>query len=144
MCFFFFFFFQAEDGIRDTSVTGVQTCALPIYCEHAAAGFRSPPGPAQPARRPRPGGLPKPAAACSQSAGYLRYCPTKSSTFCRSRRNTPPVPPHVPFSPNDVTPPITLLVPTKLGPPESPKQVPPVDALFESSSEKSPTMPPLI
>src|SRR5437764_9802203 len=28
--FFCFFFFQAEDGIRDTSVTGVQTCALPI------------------------------------------------------------------------------------------------------------------
>ena len=28
---FWFFFFQAEDGIRDTSVTGVQTCALPIY-----------------------------------------------------------------------------------------------------------------
>src|ERR1017187_8216799 len=27
---FCFFFFQAEDGIRDTSVTGVQTCALPI------------------------------------------------------------------------------------------------------------------
>ena len=26
----FVFFFQAEDGIRDTSVTGVQTCALPI------------------------------------------------------------------------------------------------------------------
>src|SRR5437764_15317337 len=25
-----YFFFQAEDGIRDTSVTGVQTCALPI------------------------------------------------------------------------------------------------------------------
>src|SRR5256886_12831700 len=29
-CFFFFFFFQAEDGIRDLTVTGVQTCALPI------------------------------------------------------------------------------------------------------------------
>src|SRR6266550_7374178 len=28
MC--FFFFFQAEDGIRDVAVTGVQTCALPI------------------------------------------------------------------------------------------------------------------
>src|SRR5207253_7702218 len=27
---FFFFFFQAEDGIRDGHVTGVQTCALPI------------------------------------------------------------------------------------------------------------------
>src|SRR5207245_6693946 len=26
-----FFFFQAEDGIRDATVTGVQTCALPIY-----------------------------------------------------------------------------------------------------------------
>src|SRR5205823_9664510 len=28
---FFFFFFQAEDGIRDKLVTGVQTCALPIW-----------------------------------------------------------------------------------------------------------------
>src|SRR3712207_9004213 len=27
----FFFFFQAEDGIRDIGVTGVQTCALPIF-----------------------------------------------------------------------------------------------------------------
>ena len=26
-----YFFFQAEDGIRDWSVTGVQTCALPIF-----------------------------------------------------------------------------------------------------------------
>src|SRR5207248_3902556 len=33
--FFFFFFFQAEDGIRDRTVTGVQTCALPIsYIEY--------------------------------------------------------------------------------------------------------------
>src|SRR5256885_14732250 len=31
-----FFFFQAEDGIRDYKVTGVQTCALPIY---ELAGF---------------------------------------------------------------------------------------------------------
>src|SRR5260221_4374271 len=29
------FFFQAEDGIRDHCVTGVQTCALPIYTEAA-------------------------------------------------------------------------------------------------------------
>src|SRR5439155_14276050 len=34
---FFFFFFQAEDGIRDGHVTGVQTCALPIF----AGGRRS-------------------------------------------------------------------------------------------------------
>src|SRR2546426_9707888 len=31
--FSFFFFFQAEDGIRDYKVTGVQTCALPIYLD---------------------------------------------------------------------------------------------------------------
>src|SRR5438309_8623399 len=28
----FDYFFQAEDGIRDGTVTGVQTCALPIFC----------------------------------------------------------------------------------------------------------------
>src|SRR5437762_9798808 len=39
------FFFQAEDGIRDTSVTGVQTCALPISSRH-----RGPRGPARPGR----------------------------------------------------------------------------------------------
>src|SRR5256885_4003281 len=33
-----FFFFQAEDGIRDYKVTGVQTCALPI-CRNAASGY---------------------------------------------------------------------------------------------------------
>src|SRR5689334_23945842 len=33
--FLFFFFFQAEDGIRDGTVTGVQTCALPICSDHA-------------------------------------------------------------------------------------------------------------
>src|SRR2546430_16753225 len=31
LLFFLYFFFQAEDGIRDLTVTGVQTCALPIY-----------------------------------------------------------------------------------------------------------------
>src|SRR5256885_2013755 len=34
-CFCIFFFFQAEDGIRDYKVTGVQTCALPICAEVA-------------------------------------------------------------------------------------------------------------
>ena len=44
------FFFQAEDGIRDRLVTGVQTCALPIYLfikllEISSIGFpESPPG----------------------------------------------------------------------------------------------------
>src|SRR6266542_1854818 len=34
---YFFFFFQAEDGIRDATVTGVQTCALPISRRPVAA-----------------------------------------------------------------------------------------------------------
>src|SRR5712672_2745272 len=34
---FFFFFFQAEDGIRDKLVTGVQTCALPISLDELMA-----------------------------------------------------------------------------------------------------------
>src|SRR6266436_7705191 len=35
---FFVFFFQAEDGIRDVAVTGVQTCALPISAWTSGAG----------------------------------------------------------------------------------------------------------
>src|SRR2546429_4763290 len=34
------FFFQAEDGIRDVAVTGVQTCALPIFCSRFGKGAR--------------------------------------------------------------------------------------------------------
>src|SRR3989454_4764639 len=41
-----FFFFQAEDGIRDYKVTGVQTCALPISLQALAL--------AEPVQRPRP------------------------------------------------------------------------------------------
>src|SRR5260370_17610159 len=37
----FFFFFQAEDGIRDSSVTGVQTCALPILFAEPAHDRRT-------------------------------------------------------------------------------------------------------
>src|SRR5277367_2252271 len=36
----FFFFFQAEDGIRDRDVTGVQTCALPIFVVLVAANTK--------------------------------------------------------------------------------------------------------
>src|SRR5690348_17793647 len=51
----FFFFFQAEDGIRDGRVTGVQTCALPIWArlhrqaaEWAEAAFAEQPSEAAP------------------------------------------------------------------------------------------------
>src|SRR5690349_23303227 len=58
---FFFFFFQAEDGIRDLYVTGVQTCALPIS---AAAAARPPAAPASaPAARQL-----EPAAAATSPA----------------------------------------------------------------------------
>src|SRR2546429_10021343 len=36
------FFFQAEDGIRDVAVTGVQTCALPIYIAAVSLPFAIP------------------------------------------------------------------------------------------------------
>src|SRR3712207_7612997 len=41
---FFFFFFQAEDGIRDIGVTGVQTCALPISasCRNSSSACGTP------------------------------------------------------------------------------------------------------
>src|SRR5438093_10170229 len=44
--FLWFFFFQAEDGIRDWSVTGVQTCALPISARSTSwrTSARSPAG----------------------------------------------------------------------------------------------------
>src|SRR5207249_9182265 len=44
-----FFFFQAEDGIRDRNVTGVQTCALPI-----SARDRSPSSPGPSWKTPAP------------------------------------------------------------------------------------------
>src|SRR5687767_15684456 len=56
-CFLFFLFFQAEDGIRDKLVTGVQTCALPILRPRRASGRARTDGPhhgrASPVRRAR-------------------------------------------------------------------------------------------
>src|SRR2546430_3396795 len=56
-CLLFFFFFQAEDGIRDLTVTGVQTCALPISARvdhsHAARRERRAPDPGSRRRRPQ-------------------------------------------------------------------------------------------
>src|SRR2546422_4754570 len=55
----YFFFFQAEDGIRDVAVTGVQTCALPICADapaHAELDALAPRPPdvlEEHARRPR-------------------------------------------------------------------------------------------
>src|SRR5256885_16905304 len=58
----FFFFFQAEDGIRDYKVTGVQTCALPISQPQAA-------GRAHGTRRGS--GVPRTRAAASRMSAML-------------------------------------------------------------------------
>src|SRR3712207_7256902 len=50
-----FFFFQAEDGIRDIGVTGVQTCALPIFLDASGLHLAIPPASAKyPVRVARP------------------------------------------------------------------------------------------
>src|SRR2546430_5446244 len=91
------FFFQAEDGIRDLTVTGVQTCALPICglpdqrrARIAAVVLlgRRPPGPgdpgrvsAQPVLQPaQPGG-----ALPDDRAGDLRSEERRVGKECRSR-----------------------------------------------------------
>src|SRR2546422_8387671 len=62
----YFFFFQAEDGIRDVAVTGVQTCALPISSPGLAPSAHSTacPSPGNPARRSAPENR---ASICSRS-----------------------------------------------------------------------------
>ena len=68
----------------------------------------------------------------------------KSSTFCLSVRKTPPVPAQLLFIPKDVMPARVFVSPRKLAPPESPKHVPPLLGLFDSSIEKSPVKPGLL
>src|SRR2546430_4421204 len=63
--FCFFFFFQAEDGIRDLTVTGVQTCALPI-------SLSRPEGPAVPRSFRQSRRRPHLFARCSQRSSRRR------------------------------------------------------------------------
>src|SRR5437879_12541835 len=73
MCCVFSFFFQAEDGIRDTSVTGVQTCALPIYSRASAPPAKK--GRAKPAAHrvaPRPSRFPATPSAVAESCAYAQ------------------------------------------------------------------------
>src|SRR2546427_5448134 len=50
-----FFFFQAEDGIRDLTVTGVQTCALPISCNTRGLAQTIAAAPQEEPGQPHPG-----------------------------------------------------------------------------------------
>src|SRR6267143_3332199 len=67
---FFFFFFQAEDGIRDGPVTGVQTCALPI--SRSLRAFDAPAGRAL-------------HGAGDRAAGIVRSEERRVGKECRSR-----------------------------------------------------------
>src|ERR1022692_1882377 len=69
-----FFFFQAEDGIRDYKVTGVQTCALPIYRELACrlAGPRQAPAFLLPRRQIPPPALASLCGSCGIYVGSSR------------------------------------------------------------------------
>src|SRR2546430_5025680 len=67
---YFFFFFQAEDGIRDLTVTGVQTCALPIFDRWRAEGRSV----TSALSTPRPATFaPKPATAVASVDEILRH-----------------------------------------------------------------------
>src|SRR5256885_6189273 len=94
LVFIFFFFFQAEDGIRDYKVTGVQTCALPISSPappRASLRPRSPGGPR--GSRPRapdrgpPGSTPPPTRCRTSPPGAApwRSEERRVGKECRSR-----------------------------------------------------------
>src|SRR6266852_7989319 len=65
-----FFFFQAEDGIRDATVTGVQTCALPIS-RSSASRCRKPP---RSSRRSTPRSTPSPRCSSGSLATAAACC----------------------------------------------------------------------
>src|SRR2546429_6159287 len=80
----FFFFFQAEDGIRDVAVTGVQTCALPISSRATmGARFSALPPPAPPTTRSAWAG--EPPNRCSNKAQPRRSEERRVGKECRSR-----------------------------------------------------------
>src|SRR5438270_7669232 len=81
--FFFFFFFQAEDGIRDLTVTGVQTCALPIWI-----GRRTP---VTTPLRWRRCSFPEPRmrSGIERQASHLESAPALPSSRSRSGRPQP-------------------------------------------------------
>src|SRR5207249_9133190 len=78
---FFIFFFQAEDGIRDRNVTGVQTCALPISSITSAKRAAHPNEPSGSSK-----GRTRSGRACSATSPYGCRASWRLST--KSRRRT--------------------------------------------------------
>src|SRR5579859_5102196 len=87
--FLFFFFFQAEDGIRDLTVTGVQTCALPIssiplWPFHRPAS--TPDGPASPPSTPR---VPAPPTTAGSPPDRPQHPPVSAIAHSRPAEKAP-------------------------------------------------------
>src|SRR5256885_5544071 len=70
-------FFQAEDGIRDYKVTGVQTCALPISGQPVSCGLRAALRPGRSARRCRW------RSACRRSEEHTSELQSPCNLVCR-------------------------------------------------------------
>src|SRR2546425_10050367 len=88
---FGFFFFQAEDGIRDKLVTGVQTCALPICAGSALLDAGVEPAPRVPGRRMVPRVPQNPLARRPQTvAGHGTQRRSPGEAGGRADRPTPP------------------------------------------------------
>src|SRR2546425_259702 len=107
--YFFFFFFQAEDGIRDKLVTGVQTCALPICsASRRPPRCRTPGSAAPPTAAVRTAGRSSP---CAPPARFHRSTdtdaasPTARPARTVTRRPAPPVPWRRPRRPRPTPPP---------------------------------------
>src|SRR5207248_5924715 len=76
---FAYFFFQAEDGIRDRTVTGVQTCALPISSRRTARSVRRASSTSRTERAPR--------LKANSDASALRLAAPRSEPSKRSTRS---------------------------------------------------------
>src|SRR2546430_8332835 len=90
------FFFQAEDGIRDLTVTGVQTCALPIFPAPVPVPLAPPPSPATNAK---PASVKAPSTNSARSEEHTSELQSQSNLVCRlllEKKNNPRLnrPPH--------------------------------------------------
>src|SRR5690606_40622196 len=81
--YFFFFFFQAEDGIRDFHVTGVQTCALPISLSSRSPKMKRTSAPHRICVAPK--GLPCTAERAAPGSPARRSEERRVGKECRSR-----------------------------------------------------------
>src|SRR2546430_12223817 len=84
------FFFQAEDGIRDLTVTGVQTCALPISVASARADATAAGRPAVAAPRARRRGAARAAArpGCNRGSGIASFAQA-AARYPKNTRSMP-------------------------------------------------------